>query len=338
MTAPAPRPPVGLTPLTPHIVITTPAAGTTFNGGSNPDTIQVQGTVLLTCDDPGGDCDVGRISGVTVKLGDSAARPATFTPDPTPAPGTEQSGSWQFSGVPGSSEQGNMTIAATVAMLEGARRTIATGSTSITVSIKNGARPVTCADLTEQLMHLTSLLAHATDPETETLIKERIKAVTKELQQQGCTPVPLQSTLTGKALIETDRAGVGPFNQDVSLALVFSGNEVSVGFIDLTLSGGAHVTSNGGLGAFDPSSGLMQVDLPIQAHIPAGPNVPIDTDLNLDFTMSTESGPAHGPFNPRGVRLGSDGSVTLAGAAFDSVLTVGVNVLLVVSGTVSAHP
>src|SRR5690242_433929 len=93
MAAPAPLPPVGLTPLTPHIVITTPAAGTTFNGGSNPDTIQVQGTAFLTCDDPGGDCDPGRISGVTVQLGDSAAQPATFTPDPIPALGTVQSGS-----------------------------------------------------------------------------------------------------------------------------------------------------------------------------------------------------------------------------------------------------
>jgi hypothetical protein len=53
--------------------------------------IPVQGTVFLTCDDPGGDCDVGRISGVTVKLGDSDATPATLKLDPTPAQGTEQS-------------------------------------------------------------------------------------------------------------------------------------------------------------------------------------------------------------------------------------------------------
>jgi hypothetical protein len=77
---PKPPPPV-LTPLTPHIVITAPAAGTTFNGGTNPDTIPVQGTVFLTCDDLGGDCDdAGRISGVTVKLGSSDAKPATFKP------------------------------------------------------------------------------------------------------------------------------------------------------------------------------------------------------------------------------------------------------------------
>ncbi len=298
----------------------------------------MHGTVFLTCDDPGGDCDLGRISGVTVKLGGTAAQRATLALDPTPAPGTEQSGSWQFSGVPGPSEQGNMTIAATVSMLEGVRRTIATGSTSITVSIKNGVVPVTCAELTQQLTNLISLLRHVTDPETQALIEQRIKAITEQLQRQGCTPVPLQSTLTGKALVQTDRAGVGPFNQNVSLALVFSGNEVSIGPIDLTLSGGAHVTSNGGLGAFDPSSGLMQVDVPIQAHIPAGPNVPVAVDLNLDFIMSTESGPAHGPFNPQGARLASDGSITLAGAAFDSVLGVGVNVLLVISGTVSPHP
>src|ERR1700737_4666711 len=95
-----PPPPV-LTPLTPHIVITAPAAGATFKGGTNPDTIPVQGTVFLTCDDPGGDCDVGRISGVTVKLGDADVTPATLKLDPTPAQGTEQSGSWQFSGAPG---------------------------------------------------------------------------------------------------------------------------------------------------------------------------------------------------------------------------------------------
>jgi hypothetical protein len=132
-------------------------------------------------------------------------------------------------------------------------------------------------------------------------------------------------------MIQTDRAGQqGPFDQDISLALVFSGNEVSVGPIDLTASG-FHVTSNGGLGTFDPSSGLMQIEIPVQG---SKGNI----NLNLDFKMSTESGEAHGPFTPQGVRLGPDGSVILAGAAFDTVFGVGVNVFLLISGTVSPHP
>ncbi len=332
MAEPVAPPPVRLTPLTPHIVINAPAAGTTFNGGPSPDTIPVQGTVFLTCDDPGGDCDVGRISGVTVKLGNSDVKPATLKLDPTPAQGTAQSGSWQFSGVPGPSEAGSVTITATVTVLEGARRTIATASASITIDIRNGGGPgLTCAELTQQLINLTNLLATVTDPETELLIRNRIKVVILQLQEQGCTPVPLQATLTGKTMIETDRAGLeGPFDQDISLGLVFSGNEVSVGPIDLIASG-VHVTSNGGLGTFDPSSGLMQVEIPVQGS--RG-----EINLNLDFTMSTESGPAHGPFTPQGVRLGPDGSVILAGAAFDTVFGVGVNVLLVISGTVSPRP
>lgn len=115
-------------------------------------------------------------------------------------------------------------------------------------------------------------------------------------------------------MIETDRAGQkGPFDQDISLALVFSGNEVSVGPIDLT-GFGFHVTSNGGLGTFDPSSGLMQIEIPVQGS---------KGNINL---------------NLEGVRLGPDGSVILAGAAFDTVFGVGVNVFLLISGAVSPHP
>lgn len=329
---PKPPPPV-LTPLTPHISITGPAAGDTFKGGTNPDTIPVQGTVFLTCDDPGGDCDVGRISGVSVKLGDSDAAPATLKLDPTPAQGTEQSGSWQFSGVPGPSEAGSTVITATLTMREGARR--ATASTSITVDVRNGGGTgLTCAELTQQLINLNNLLAHIIrgggEPPPPELLK-RITGLTLLLQEQGCTPVPLQATLTGKVMIETDRAGQkGPFDEDISLALVFSGNEVSVGPIDLTASG-IHVTSNGGLGTFDPSSGLMQIEIPVQG---SKGNI----NLNLDFKMSTESGEAHGPFTPQGVRLGPDGSVILAGAAFDTVFGVGVNVFLLISGAVSPHP
>src|SRR5437660_2331866 len=97
---PKPPPGDGATPLTPHLLTTRPDAGTTFNGGSRPDMIVVTGTTFLTCDDPGGQCDVGDIYRITVQLGDSTPQQATLNLDAVPAQGTEQSGSWSFMGTP----------------------------------------------------------------------------------------------------------------------------------------------------------------------------------------------------------------------------------------------
>jgi hypothetical protein len=60
--------------------------------------------------------------------------------------------------------------------------------------------------------------------------------------------------------------------------------------------------------------------------------------LNLNTTLSSESGDAHGPFAPHGARLKSDGSMTWAGASFTSVFGIAVHVLLVISGTVQPLP
>jgi hypothetical protein len=93
-------PPPRLTPLTPNIVIASPSAGSTYRGGSQPDTITVTGSAFLLCRDPGGECAPGNIDRVDVQFGDSAPQQATLQLDATPAPGTEQSGSWSFMGTP----------------------------------------------------------------------------------------------------------------------------------------------------------------------------------------------------------------------------------------------
>jgi hypothetical protein len=139
-----PPPGNGLTPLTPNILITSPSPGTIFKGGQQPETITVTGTVSLTCEDPGGQCDVGDISRVDVQLvdseGNSLTQRATLNLDATPAPGTEQSGSWSFkgtpplAGTPPAAVSGAMSITATLTALE--RRHVATrAETSVTVTI-----------------------------------------------------------------------------------------------------------------------------------------------------------------------------------------------------------
>lgn len=136
-------PPDGLTPLTPNIVITSPAAGTVFTGGSNPDTITVTGTVFLTCEDPGGQCDIGKISRVDVQFGDAAQQQASLTLDSSPAPGTEQSGSWSFAAPPPPLTTYDMPIKAVLTVLEGKRghQDTAYAEASITVTIQGGIFP-----------------------------------------------------------------------------------------------------------------------------------------------------------------------------------------------------
>ena len=132
---PKPPPPDGPTPLTPHVVITSPSDGTPFNGGSHPDTIVVTGTVFLTCDDPGGDCAAGNISRVTVQLGGSTPQQATLNLDSIPAGGTEESGSWSFTGAPPPGALGDLSITATLTALTGVKphQHVETAEASITV-------------------------------------------------------------------------------------------------------------------------------------------------------------------------------------------------------------
>ena len=320
-----------ITPLTPHIFLTNPAAGASFKGGSQPDTITVSGTVFLTCDDPGGECGFGRISGVTVKIGSAAAKPAFFKPDQNPAPGTVQSGSWQVTGTPAPTDANATVIIATLSMLEQSGR-VATASTSVTVQIKNGSvvPPVSCQELNAELSNAQRFLNMSSDPETIQLWRGRITRINAALRENHC--LPALSTLTGKAMLETDNdRAKGPFvKNDVSLTLEFSGTQVSVAPFDITLPGW-DVSSGGGSGSFDPSVGSMTI--PITVTFKG------QVTLTLNLRMTAESGEAHGPFNPHGVRLGPDGSLTLAGAAHDKVLgVVDVNAQLTIAGTLSPLP
>ena len=135
---PKPPPGDGATPLTPNLLITSPSVGTTFNGGSHPDTIVVSGTAFLTCDDPGGQCDVGDIYRVVVQLGDSTPQQATLNLDAVPAQGTEQSGSWSFMGTPQPGALNELSIKATLTAVLGMRphQQVATVGASVTVLIQ----------------------------------------------------------------------------------------------------------------------------------------------------------------------------------------------------------
>lgn len=140
---PKPPPPDGPTPLTPHVVITSPSDGTFFNGGSNPDTIVVTGTVFLTCDDPGGSCAPGNISQVTVQLGGSTPLQATLNLDSIPAGGTEESGSWSFTGAPQPGAVGDLSITATLTALTGVKphQRVETTGASVTVFLRPSPPP-----------------------------------------------------------------------------------------------------------------------------------------------------------------------------------------------------
>lgn len=154
----------------------------------------------------------------------------------------------------------------------------------------------------------------------------------KRPRAQGCIEPFMVARLTGTALISIDCAvSKDSYYKDISLGLVFGSDRAQIGIspVDITATTGVRAVSDGGMGDFCCSSGLMEIPLQVRA----GKN---GITLNLDFTLSTEVGEARGPFTPGGARLQADGSVTLAGAASDSVFGIGVNVLLVVSGIV--HP
>lgn len=143
----------------------------------------------------------------------------------------------------------------------------------------------------------------------------------------------LVATLIGTALIKIDCvASRACFSEDVSLELVFSDDRTQIGIcpVDITATG-VRAVSDGGIGDFCRSSGLMTIPV----HVQVGKK---GITLNLNFILSTEVGETRGPFTPCGTRLETDGSVTLAGAAFDSVFGIGVNVMLILSGTVQPLP
>ena len=143
-----PPPGDGFTPLTPHLLITSPSAGTRFNGGSHPETIVVTGTVFLTCDDPGGDCGAGNIYRVVVQLGGSTPQQATLNLDTVPAPGTEQSGSWSLMGAPQQGALNELSITATLTAVSGVspHQRVATAEASITVFLQPPPPPPPPAD------------------------------------------------------------------------------------------------------------------------------------------------------------------------------------------------
>lgn len=143
----------------------------------------------------------------------------------------------------------------------------------------------------------------------------------------------LVAALTGTALISIDCAVFKTsFSRDVSLELVFSSDRTQVGIspVDI-IATGVRVVSDGGIGNFCRSSG--SIEIPVHA-LAANSGI----TLNLNFTLSTELGEASGPFMPCGARLETDGSVTLAGAASDSIFGIGVNVMFILSGTVQPLP
>lgn len=151
--------------------------------------------------------------------------------------------------------------------------------------------------------------------------------------QPGRRNPPLAANLTGTLMVSADRARLrGPLSRDISLELTFSkdGTQVFFAPIDLsTVLGQVRVVSGGDPGRFHCSSGLMEI--PVRAHASSGGRM-----LGVNLTLSTESGDAHGPFKPRGVRLQTDGSLTLAGAASATAFGIRINVLIVVLATV--HP
>lgn len=144
---------------------------------------------------------------------------------------------------------------------------------------------------------------------------------------------PLAATLTGTALIKAHYlASSACFSKDVSLELVFSDDRTQIGIcpVEITTTG-VRTVSDGGTGDFHQPSGSMSIPLRVQAKKNG-------MSLHLGFVLSTEVGESCGPFTPRGSRLGTDGSVTLAGAALDSVFGISVSVMLVITGTIEPIP
>ena len=192
---------------------------------------------------------------------------------------------------------------------------------------------LSCDQLETSLARAQHFLQTATDPETRALLEMEIATLEREIAQKGCgVPIVINSTLTGTAMLETDHSGSeGPFDENVSMALSFSGNNVTLQPFNFSFPNDVTVTSNGGTGTFNRATGSI--------NIPA--NIVIKTDsgtLNLNFNLTTDHGDAHGDFVAQGIRLTADGTVLLAGTAFESFLVGGVNVLLMIFGVVAPHP
>lgn len=172
------------------------------------------------------------------------------------------------------------------------------------------------------------------DPNAQYAIEPGIAEVGAQPRAHEYSEPPLAATFTGTALISIDCAVLREsFYKEISLEFVFSDDRSQIGIspVDITATTGVRAVSDGGVGDFCCSSGWMEIPL----HVRAGKN---GITLNLNFTLSTDLGDARGPFTPCGARLDTDGSVTLAGTAFDSVFGIGVNVLLIISGTVQPLP
>ncbi|PZS11633.1 MAG: hypothetical protein DLM60_23910 [Pseudonocardiales bacterium] len=172
------------------------------------------------------------------------------------------------------------------------------------------------------------------DPNAQYAIEPGIAEAGAQQRAHEYSEPALAATFTGTALISIDCAVLKEsFYKEISLEFVFSDDRSQIGIspVDITATTGVRAVSDGGVGDFCYSSGWMEIPL----HVRAGKN---GITLNLNFTLSTDLGDARGPFTSCGARLDTDGSVTLAGTAFDSVFGIGVNVLLIISGTVQPLP
>jgi hypothetical protein len=148
------------------------------------------------------------------------------------------------------------------------------------------------------------------------------EATGRQQERQHCNHPALPATLTGQLMLSTDQSmGVFVANP-FTVGLLFYGSDrtaVTIEPINQTLSNGIHLTSTGGTGTFGSSQGSMSTSLTM--HASGGPiPTPIPGTLNVTLTLTTELGDPHGPFQPQGSQLTPDGSLTLAGAGYDTVL------------------
>jgi hypothetical protein len=203
----------------------------------------------------------------------------------------------------------------------------------------------TCAELATQRKILENILRKTGDQKKRQQILDKIDDIEQQQTAQGCLappPVSIQGTLNATVTLWTDNSLLpGPKPGQITAVLIFTNHadnskwSVSIDSLSATFKSGvtARLQDHSfGTGIFDPSSGSLNVDVPLHVE-----NIPLIGSVDAKIHFTTDSSIAPPPGQVTGSTVDKGGNLTLVGAA-SNIGPFNNEIWLAIVGTLSDWP